>query len=299
MKSRSLLFLALSMFLLSPLTYGQTTLTINLDASLLANPSCDLNAGGVPDNKVYMHAGLCTQDPATDGSDPFANQVFCFTQITPFESEVWQHVVGNWGDDPQDDGVGLMDYDSGTMWSKTIVIEDYFTDTALVNLDSSTVMPAGAIGYVMGLVFRDKDGVFAGRDDQCKDIFIVELNTDDPRVVQGHDITKPFPAVTLSKTVGVKDIPTLGQFSAYPNPSRGEVNVSYFLRKPTANVKVKIMNNLGQEVAMLTDGYQNRGHQRFVWNGDAHGNPAPNGIYHLVVSTDEAVLANEKIVLIR
>ena len=214
MKPGKLLSTLCLMVLMAMSGQAQTIITLTLDATLLENPSCDLNLGAVADNKVYAHTGICTQDPATDGSDPFANQVFCFTQITPFESDVWQHVVGNWGDDPQDDSIGVMENLGSGIWQLTINIEDYYTNPALVNLESSTLMPAGATAYVMGVVFRDKDATFSGRDDQCKDIFIVEMDTDNPRVVQGHDITKPFPPLTVTKTVGVKDIPSVAEFAA-------------------------------------------------------------------------------------
>ena len=279
---------------------SQTIITLTLDAKLLANPSCDLNLGAVPDNKVYAHTGICSHDPATSGTDAFANQVFCFTQITPFFSEVWQHVVGNWGDDPQDDGIGLMNYMGDGVWSKSINIEDYYSDPDTVNLDSSTVLPAGATAYVMGVVFRDKDGVFTGRDDQCKDIFIVEMDTESPRVVQGHDITKPFPPLTVTKAVGIKDIQSIAHFNSFPNPSVSHVNIEYFLRNAMSDVTVKVFNSLGQEVALLYKGLQDRGTHRFIWDGNStEGTPAPGGIYHLVVNGSATVLATEKIVLVR
>ena len=63
--------------------------------------------GDVDSNKVYVHLGLCSLkkihllvQKIETFTDPSQNQLFCTTQITPFQSRVWQHVVGNWGTTP-------------------------------------------------------------------------------------------------------------------------------------------------------------------------------------------------------
>ena len=169
-------------------SYSQSTwLRMELDVKQMLNPSCNLNMGDLDSNKVYVHLGLCTcmeQSPFgpenRDCSDPSQNELFCTTQITPFQSRVWQHVVGNWGSTPQDDGVGLMTYEGDSVWSMELIVEDYFSDLNLVQdtamgNDSSIAYHSGLIPYTIGVVFRDKDGFFSGRDNGCNDIFITGL----------------------------------------------------------------------------------------------------------------------------
>ena len=112
-----------------------TSLRMELDVKKMLNPSCNLNMGDVDSNKVYAHLGLCTcmeQSPYgpenRDCVNSSQNELFCATQITPFQSRVWQHVVGNWGTTPQDDGVGLMTYEGDSVWSMEFIIEDYFSN---------------------------------------------------------------------------------------------------------------------------------------------------------------------------
>ena len=90
--------------------------------------------GNVDSNKVYIHLGLCTCNEFPpfgpehrDCSDNLQNKLFCTTQITPFQSRVWQHVVGNW-DQLLDDGIGLMTYEGDSIWSFEIIIENYFSN---------------------------------------------------------------------------------------------------------------------------------------------------------------------------
>ena len=66
---------------------------IELDVKNMLNPSCNLNEGILDDGKVYAHLGLCScleNDPLgvenRDCSNEELNQIFCTTQITPFQS---------------------------------------------------------------------------------------------------------------------------------------------------------------------------------------------------------------------
>ena len=61
-----------------------------------------------------------------DCSNEELNKFFT-TQITPFQSRVWQHVVGNWGEVAEDDGIGLMTYEGDSVWSMEFIVEDYFS----------------------------------------------------------------------------------------------------------------------------------------------------------------------------
>ncbi|MBL4587241.1 MAG: hypothetical protein JKX84_09330 [Flavobacteriales bacterium] len=138
---------------------AQTEVTITIDTKLMANFNCNLNGNGVdpaPVNKVYMHSGACSENRGTNQSQ--SAEDYCADQILPFASDVWQHVVGNWGANPQDDGVGLMVDEGNGVYSKTFVAEDYYSDPTLVNTEqnstgttvSSTMVPGSEI-YVSDL----------------------------------------------------------------------------------------------------------------------------------------------------
>lgn len=90
------------------------------------------NAKGTPlegASKVYIHAGAILDGP---------------------NSESWQNVVGNWG---QDDGVGLMTESADDVWEITFVPDDYF------GLDTEN-----DIMYRMGFVFRNANGSVEGKN---------------------------------------------------------------------------------------------------------------------------------------
>lgn len=246
---------------------GQNMLTVTLDATQLQNPDCWLNGGSVANDKVYFHSGLCT-----------SNYNFCHDSIQGFSSPIWEHVTGNWG---VDDGIGEMTYQGNSIWSISF------------DLDTYHGAPGGSTPYAMGLVFRNADGTFEGKDNQCGDIFIRDLNSSNPSVIQGST-GAPMPAVSISfTTTGVENPDLLAGFSAYPNPSNGEVNVLYRLRKPVQEFSATVYNQLGQKVAVLAEGRQQPGLQNLHWEASA------NGLYQIILRDGDQILAWEKVVVNR
>ncbi|MEM7038474.1 MAG: hypothetical protein AAF570_15930, partial [Bacteroidota bacterium] len=63
MKRISILAFLLTMFAL-PQVQAQTMITIKLDATQMVNPDCWLGNGVVPNDKAYIHAGLCSSASA-------------------------------------------------------------------------------------------------------------------------------------------------------------------------------------------------------------------------------------------
>jgi len=64
-----------------------------------------------------------------------------------------------------------------------------------------------------------------------------------------------------------------------PNPASNQVQVSYFLEK-TAEIRVEVLNGLGQKVAAVFSGKQTPGEYSCVWNGLMHnGLSAKTGLY--------------------
>lgn len=227
---------------------------IELDATKMFNPSCNLNEGDVEENKVYAHLGLCTcleNDPYgpayRDCSNDQLNRVFCTTQITPYQSRVWQHVVGNWGSEVLDDGIGLMTYEGDSLWSIEFIIQDYFSSLSQEN-DSSIIFNNDLTPYTLGVVFRNNDGFFSGRDNGCNDIFITGLNDYKPQVIQSTDLSD-FSAITVTMS-SVNSINQFvdSKFKLFPNPTSDRVINVKFNDVTNKSLQIEVYNSLGQIV---------------------------------------------------
>ena len=228
---------------------------IELDVKNMLNPSCNLNEGILDDGKVYAHLGLCScleNEPFgpenRDCSNEELNQVFCTTQITPFQSRVWQHVVGNWDEQAEDDGVGLMTYEGDSIWSMEFVVEDYFSSLAQTN-DSSIQFSQDLSPYTMGLVFRSSDGFYSGRDNGCNDIFITGILDYNPQVIQSTDLSI-FPAIKVSmeESSSVMDYQSDFEYEIFPNPIFDKRLNIKFNKRLGSKLNVKTYNTIGQLV---------------------------------------------------
>lgn len=228
MKLFSTLFFSLFTLVFSTQISGQV-LDITLDANQLQNPDCWLNQGSVADDKVYIHAGACSSGSSA-----------CTSGIAPSGSTSWEHVIGNWG---MDDGIGLMNYSGNGIWNIQIDVQTYFT---------SAGFPNGGTAHVIGLVFRDKDGTYEAKDDQCGDIFIIDINTGSPKAIQGTTQT-PFTPVTVSVATAAPEPQKAKALTLFPNPSSGAFKVSYETLEKIDQMKIAVYNTLGQEVEILYD----------------------------------------------
>lgn len=241
-----------------------TQLTITVNATQLPDANCNLNAGTVPNNKVYVHSGICTSSTSA-----------CMG-IGCGSSTVWETVIGNWG---MDDGIGLMTSLGNGIFTITIPIETYYN------------LPGGAVPYAMGLVFRSADGSLTGKDNTCNDIFIRDIQST-PQAI--NCIGEPYSAVTVSKTVvGIEDPTVLGALSVSPNPAQDRVTIDYQLRKASPAVHAQIMDAQGRVVADLFQGRQAPGVHRLDWDGSA----SAAGLYFLVMRDGANTLATQKILL--
>lgn len=228
---------------------------IELDVKNMLNPSCNLNEGILDDGKVYAHLGLCScleNEPLgpenRDCSNEELNQIFCTTQITPFQSRVWQHVVGNWGEVAEDDGVGLMTYEGDSVWSMEFIVQDYFASLSQEN-DSSIQFTSDLKPYTLGLVFRSSDGFYSGRDNGCNDIFITGILDYNPQVIQSTDLSI-FSAikVTMEESSSVMDYQSNFEYELFPNPTLDRrINIK-FNKRVDDKLIVKTYNTLGQLV---------------------------------------------------
>ena len=91
---------------------------------------------------------------------------------------------------------------------------------------------------------------------------------------------------TLSNDVENTILPTEFSSKAYPNPFNPYVNIAYEL--PSAeNVRIDIVNLLGQNVKTLVNKMQAPGSYTFKWNGkDANGISLNSGMYFAVINRE-------------
>ncbi len=242
----------------------RTYFKMTLDTKEMDALDCSLGGGsGIPatHDKVYAHLGLCTchvSDQLRDCSNESNNQIFCFSQITPYQSEVWQHVVGNWGEIADDDGVGLMTAHGNGVYSIEFIVEDYFSSSDVSTEQTvSSALPSqpwnvnqGGKPYTMGVVFRNEDGSSSGRDDLCMDLFIIDI-IGTPTVVQSSDPQGPaFRSITVEVApASVEQIMSLSHnTSIFPNPASDNFNIRYKLVAPSNDVAIEIYDVLGKKV---------------------------------------------------
>jgi len=285
---------------------AQNGLTIRLDTKLFTNLDCSLGGGqsnASPLDKIYVHSGVCTTGPT-----------YCQTQIIPFNSLVWEHVVGNWGDAPADDNIGAMTNEGSGVWSLRINnFTKYYGDSGIVNLGTSaggtvtsTPMAVGQTAYTMGLVFRSADATISGRDNFCSDIFITNLQTDNPIVIQSGDPDLnewPNSPVTFRKIVNGVEVSTKNEEAfyhhkkVYPNPFNDNTRIEFFAKENTDVFNVNVYDVNGKQVINLFNARPALGLNTIDWNGtDAAGNKLPQGIYYFTIASAKGI-ATDKLII--
>lgn len=311
----SLIFAAFSFFAISqvpgtPWT-GRTYCKIVLDTKLMEAPSCSLGGGGgiaATWPRVYAHLGLCTC-AVTGGtrncSNATQNEEFCFSQITPYQSQVWQHVVGNWGEIAQDDGVGLMQTLGNGVYSIEFIIEDYFSSNQ-VSTEQTATSPVpsmkwnvnqGGKPYTMGMVFRNADGTSSGRDFGCNDLFMVNILTN-PVIIQSTDPEGPtFPAITVEiRDASIEDVMTLSDNTRiYPNPATESFSIKYKNVVEDNNVVISIYDVNGKIVKQFNIGKQTPGWYEYQISTEDFN----QGIYMVYLSMNNYVAHSERVLIVK
>jgi hypothetical protein len=83
----------------------------------------------------------------------------------------------------------------------------------------------------------------------------------------------------ISVTTGSPAIDRLALGPCLPNPSRGQISISYQLPSP-GRTRLKVFDICGRLVKTLTDADQPPGRYRAVWDGvDDLGRAAASGVY--------------------
>jgi hypothetical protein len=284
---------------------AQQGLTIILDTKKFINLSCSLNGGDSnpsPLPKIYAHTGLCT-----------SGEISCLSTITVINSLVWEHVVGNWGNAPQDDGVGEMTPEGNGVWSLRINnFNRFYGDSGIVSLESnadntqtSTPMPPSATPYTMGLIFRSADGSVSGRDNNCNDIFITKLNTPDPIVIQSAtpDEVWANPPVTFRKVLDGIELSSKNEEAfyyhkkVYPNPFNDNTRIEFFAKENSDVFNVNVYDVNGKQLINLFNARPSLGLNTIDWNGtDTAGNKLPQGIYYFTIASAKGT-ATDKLII--
>lgn len=287
---------------------AQTEVTLRLDTKLMSNTDCNLggdgNGGPAVVNKVYVHSGVCSTS-----KDARTDSLFCLQQIIPYASEVWQHVVGDWGENPQDNGKGLMVDKGNGVYELVMVLEQYYSDPNLLSQDAganngvvveNTPLPAGAKVYTMGMVFRNEDGSKSGRDQQgCQDIFAKDFNTANPLVINSSDnsicdfvtITKKPVSARALESAGVSNI------RSFPSPFSDQLNIEFNAANPTSHGKVFATDLSGKVVATLYEGEIPQGYQAVKWNAnEQNGESVKSGVYLIYVEMNGKLSKAHKVV---
>jgi len=116
-----------------------------------------------------------------------------------------------------------------------------FSATVLAS-DSAFVKGLGDHRIYMTALEFSPDGVLANVDIEVKD-----LSATDTRVHFGDGIV-PVIRVTPSTTNTVDQLPTADLVNVYPNPAKDNIQVKLQFEKPSDNVKLRLIDNLGRMV---------------------------------------------------
>lgn len=281
---------------------AQTEISITIDTKDMFNVDCNLlgdGAGGPAQvTKVYMHSGACSENRGTNQTQ--SAEDYCADQIVPFASDVWQHVVGNWGQSPQDDGVGQMTDLGNGVYNKTFIMEDYYSDPNIVSTEinstgttaSAPLNPANPV-HVLGLVFRNEDGSASGRDQEgCQDIFVINVSKSNPTVINSTD-NSPCDFVTFTKnTVGIEDRDLAYDLFVGPNPANDEAIVRISVLEDVKNATFQITNSIGQTVYSQAAPLR-MGKNIIPFNVSSLG----SGVYITTITSSKGLLMQERLII--
>lgn len=281
---------------------AQTEISITIDTKDMFNVDCNLlgdGAGGPAQvTKVYMHSGACSENRGSNQAQ--SSEDYCADQIVPFASDVWQHVVGNWGQSPQDDGVGEMTHLGNGVYNKTFIMEDYYSDPNVVSTEinstgttaSAPLNPANPV-HVLGLVFRNEDGSASGRDQQgCQDIFVINVSKSNPTVINSTD-NSACDFVTFTKTtVGIEDRDLAYDLFVGPNPATDEALLRISVLDDLKDATFQISNAIGQTVQGMATPLK-MGKNIIPFNVSGLG----NGVYIVSINSSKGLLMQERLII--
>jgi flagellar hook assembly protein FlgD len=86
-------------------------------------------------------------------------------------------------------------------------------------------------------------------------------------------------------------------YQNYPNPFNPSTTIKFYLPH-AGSVTLSIYNIMGQKVAVLLDGYLEKGPGETIWDGvDQSGKPVATGIYFYRFESDEVSITKRMLLL--
>jgi hypothetical protein len=83
----------------------------------------------------------------------------------------------------------------------------------------------------------------------------------------------------------------------YPNPFNPVTTIRFGLPEPR-NVRITVVNILGQEITELVNGWKDMGRHEVIWQGvDRSGKPVASGIYFTVLSDRNKIIVQKMLLL--
>ncbi len=205
----------------------------------------------------------------------------------------WQHPDDHWqfktGELIQPgSGIGKMASLGNNLWSICLEPYSYFSQ------GSGGQVPAGATIYNVDLKFHNKTAsIIIEKSSSGNDIFISMANqssTWEP-VVKG---------MYQNCTLGIQHIEiSNGVLTNYPNPVKESTTIVFSLTTG-GDVKLNIMNSIGNKIFQLVSGTRTAGIHSVVWNCvDQRGLPVKDGMYFFNLEYNGKVIQTNKMVVSR
>jgi hypothetical protein len=83
----------------------------------------------------------------------------------------------------------------------------------------------------------------------------------------------------------------------YPNPFNPVTTIRFGLPQPR-DVRITVVNLLGQEITELVNGWRDIGRHEVVWQGlDRNGKPVATGMYFTVLSDGNKIIVKKMLLL--
>jgi hypothetical protein len=145
--------------------------------------------------------------------------------------------------------------------------------------------PISGSGTIIEVVFNTRGDIETGKTE----VIIGEFQLNEQKLEGLNKSVK----VVLGKSTPK----TLSLSQNFPNPFNPETIIQFSISEPT-QVRVEILNLLGQKVATLVDGNREPGNYWVRWDGtDNQGNAVANGIYFYRLVTEERTIVRKMVLM--
>lgn len=148
----------------------------------------------------------------------------------------------------------------------------------------------GSMTYLGSFVITDPAGIW---NYSCTGLTASDAVTAIATDVNGN--SSEFAANT-GIVVGVKENGRDGAFSAFPNPARENLNISFMLSAPQT-VEVRVYSAIGAELSVLQSGEMMAGEHTLTYSLSDLG--LSNGVYFISLITDQHILKTSRVMILK